>query len=153
VHSDFPNAPYYPSCPTTPAWLPPEIVLISVSESEPTIFTTERLYSSVLHWHCSGRRSLRYSWVQTGVWECLQCNTCTVPLLTQLLAGYVVDNCGCFAAAGRQNRRVVWMGVWSHVFHPQLRPAEIGTCERGLTEWTVVRFPEGERDFLVFKSS
>jgi len=54
--------------------------------------------------------------IQTGVCESV-CNATPAPLLTQLLAGDVVDSCDCFAPAGRQNDRVVWMGVCCHVFH------------------------------------
>ena len=50
---------YHPSCPTTRAWLPTEILTNQCR-------TQNRPSSPLFHWHCSGKLSLGYSRVKTG---------------------------------------------------------------------------------------
>jgi hypothetical protein len=62
---------YHPSCPTTPAWFPPEILTILCRIKDRPSSLLKDSVVSVLYWHCSGRRSLRYSRIITGVCECV----------------------------------------------------------------------------------
>ena len=60
---------YHPSCVTTPAWFPPQILTILCRIKNRPFPLLKYSTVSVHYWHCSGRWPLRYSRITTGLCE------------------------------------------------------------------------------------